>query len=67
MSIRMMESEEFLEQIHCQLASSGMHMDKEALRKHLFIPGEERLELIHWTLSEMDITIKNHGNVFFLC
>jgi hypothetical protein len=63
----MEESEELLDQIHCQLSASYMHMDKEALRNHLLVPGEERLQLIRWALSEMNITIKNHGNIFFLC
>jgi hypothetical protein len=63
----MVESEEFLDQIHCQLSASDMNMDKEALRNHLLVPGEERLQLIRWALSEMNIVIKHHGNVFFLC
>jgi len=58
-SIRMVESEEFLQEIHSQLSASDKHMDKEALRNYLLDPGEERLQLISWALSEMNIVIKN--------
>lgn len=65
--VRMVESEEFLQEIHSQLSASDKHVDKEALRNYLLVPGEERLQLICWALSEMNIVIKNHGKVFFLC
>jgi len=64
-SARMVESEEFLQEIHSQLSASDKHMDKEALRNYLLDPGEKRLQLISWALSEMNIVIKNRGNVFF--
>lgn len=56
----MVESEEFLQEIHSQLSASDKHVDKEALRNYLLVPGEERLQLICWALSEMNIVIKNH-------
>jgi hypothetical protein len=62
----MVESEEFLQEIHTQLSASDKHVNKEALRNYLLVPGEERLQLICWALSEMNIVIKNHGNAFFL-
>jgi hypothetical protein len=62
----MVESEEFLQEIHSQLSASDKLVDKEALINYLLVPGEERLQLICWALSEMNIVIKNHGNVFLL-
>lgn len=53
----MEESEDFLDQIHCQLSASGMNMDKETLKDYLLVPGEERLMLINWALSELNIVI----------
>jgi hypothetical protein len=63
-SIRMEDSEQFLDQLHCQLSASGMHMDRQALKDYLLVPGEERLELIHWALSILGIEVKERGNVF---
>jgi hypothetical protein len=62
----MEESEEFLDQIHCQLSASGMNMDKETLKDYLLVPGEERLMLIHWALSELNIVVNKRGNAFFI-
>jgi hypothetical protein len=64
-SVSMEESEEFLDQIHCQLSASGMHMEKEALKDYLLVPGEERLTLIRWALSELNIIVNKRGNAFF--
>ncbi|XP_021924060.1 uncharacterized protein LOC110831893 isoform X3 [Zootermopsis nevadensis] len=55
---RMEEFEEFLDQIHCQVSASGIHMDRHSLKDCLLEPGEERLELIHWALSALGIEIK---------
>ncbi|KDR17279.1 uncharacterized protein LOC110831893 isoform X2 [Zootermopsis nevadensis] len=54
----MEEFEEFLDQIHCQVSASGIHMDRHSLKDCLLEPGEERLELIHWALSALGIEIK---------
>jgi hypothetical protein len=59
-------SEEFLDQIHCQLSASGMNMDKGTLKGYLLVPGEKRLTLIHWALSELYIVVINKCcNAFF--
>ncbi|PNF27288.1 hypothetical protein B7P43_G04695 [Cryptotermes secundus] len=57
---RMEESEQFLDQIHCQLSASGMNMDRETLKDYLLVPGEGRLMLIHWALSELNIVVNKH-------
>jgi hypothetical protein len=61
----MEESEDFLDQIHCQLSVLGMHLDREILKDYLLVPGEERLMLIRWALSELNIVVNERGNAFF--
>jgi hypothetical protein len=64
-SVRMEESEEFLDQMHCQLSASGMHVDRQVLKDYLLVPGEERLELICWALSVLGIEFKERGSLFY--
>jgi hypothetical protein len=40
-------------------------MDKETLKDYLLVPGEERLMLIDWALSELNIVANKRGNTFF--
>jgi len=40
-------------------------MDRQTLKEYLLVPGQERLQLIRWALSELDIVVKKRGNVFF--
>jgi hypothetical protein len=59
------EPEEFLDQMHCELSALGMHLERETLMDCLLVPGEERLKLIRWALSELNIVAKERGNAFF--
>jgi hypothetical protein len=59
------KSEEFLDQIHCELSALGMHLERETLEDFLLVPGEERLMLIRWALSELNIVVNECGNAFF--
>jgi hypothetical protein len=59
------EFEDFLDHIFCQLSASGMHVDRRGLKDCLLVPGEGRRPLIQWALSQLDIKVKEEGNVLY--
>jgi hypothetical protein len=42
-----------------------MHLERETLADFLLVPGEQRLTLIRWAMSELNIVANERGNAFF--
>lgn len=56
-------SQELIDRIHQNLIDVGMKIEKADLQRHLLKPGEERLQLIKWALSEFGIIVKNESDI----